>query len=183
MKTTAKVLCLTFILSIFVGTYAYAEERQLSRLTDSYLFENLEKDEVWQAEVLENSIKYSCIACDKAISAHLEIVSPYTAENYSSLPERYLSERKVYCMNLVTRHNGRCLETYAISLRGNALKGFRSEQEFADHKEIETIFFYNEKSFGPELLRTIILIEDGTTLPNGTADTFLAHMAKLTLFW
>lgn len=171
------------IATILFAQTSYAEGTRFGRLDGSYLIANMEREEIWSAEFNEAFIRYTCLECASPVTALLEAITPYTSEHYGSLSERYLSERKVYCTELVVSGAGQCLKTRPARMRGGSLSGFISEQDIASQREIEIAFFYHEREFGPELIRTKILLEDGAILPIDALGMFREHMAKLTIFW
>ncbi len=169
--------------SVFSTQSSLAEGTRFNRLAGSHLIANLENEETWSAEFSVSGVKYTCLECAFPVTAFLESITPYASEHYRSLSDRYLSERKIFCADLVINGPGRCLGTRPARMRGGALSGFVSKQDIASRREIEIVFFYHEREFGPELIRTKIMLEDGATLPNDASGMFREHMAKLTVFW
>jgi hypothetical protein len=163
--------------------FCFAEESRFSRLADSRLLSNLTNQGIWKTKVSNLKINYSCLTCAGKVQANIEIVRPYTAKMYPNRQERFLSERKALCAKIAILGTGRCLGTNSIGMRGGALSGFKSKIETKFGKEIEIVFFYHEKQYGSELIKTTIRVENEAKLPEQSIDMFLHHMTKLTLWW
>lgn len=155
----------------------------MSRLSASYLIENLEKDGMWRTQASDWKIDYSCLKCGRAVEATLEVIAPYTPENHGSLGQRYLSERKSLCRELAVQSTGRCLGTVPVRMRGGSLPGFQSKLENAQGQVIETVLFYSDQAFGPQLIKATISIEKGARVPPDLVGIFREHMTRLTDLW
>lgn len=178
----ALLRCLSIAMCLVAGP-GQAEEERLSRLVDSVLFKNLLDQGIWSADVTQTSIEYRCLACQNAVAARLEIISPYTKASFASPRSRFLAERKVFCARLVTEPDGRCLNFFPVSMRGGALKGLQAEHEVHGQRQIQIVFFVNEQPLGPELIQATIFANAGTELPSDTIEMFRWHMARLTAIW
>lgn len=172
------------LLSLLVSRAVYADESRLEILAESYLIENLQQEGHWEVDVGEERINYKCLICNGELVARLEIISPYHSDPFTSRSERYLSERRRRCVDLVVNDLGRCIGTQDISFRGGALRGFQSETHFLSNREVEVVFFYHDPRWpGPEMIKTTIYMARGFSLPNGSVEMFMWHMARLTLYW
>ena len=144
---------------------------------------NVERDGEWEVEVSESSVMYSCLICSGQTTASLELIEPNVAGNFGTLEKRYIADREQHCADLTMDGRGRCVGTQPTGLRGGALSGYISESEVSDRREVEIVFFYYERRFEPTLIRTRLVIENGSFLPNGAIEMFHWHMAKTTIFW
>ncbi|GLQ27364.1 hypothetical protein [Sulfitobacter pacificus] len=172
---------------IILAQSTSADDGRFSPLIGSGILERMETARVWEIEILSSGIKYKCLKCDGNVDAMIEVIAPYAPEKYTSIAQRYLAERKLFCAHLVIQGNGRCVETRSIGYRAGLLRGFESTHETSNQRSVEMVFFYRNLYFagnsGPELIRTSVMIDNGATLPNDALETFYWHMAKLTAFW
>jgi len=171
------------LISTVVANLVNAEQSRLSRLSESYLMSNVERDGEWEVQIAESSVLYSCLVCSGQTTASLELIEPYVAGNFGTLERRYIAERKQYCADLTMDGRGRCVDTQPTGLRAGALSGYVSESEVSGRQKFEIVFFYYERGFEPTLIRTRLTIEDGSFLPNDAIRMFHWHMAKTTHYW
>ena len=174
------------LLVVFVVSFATAlsaEEARTYIFTSTNHFERYIRNGDWEIEVSDTCVDYTCLTCGGDLVARLEVIAPYESGNFPSGQDRYLAERKELCFELTANRSGRCVDTQNTSVRP-ALRGFQSETELGAIREIEIVFFYNDRYWsGPEPLRTTITISEGATLPTESVRRFMWDMARLTLFW
>lgn len=183
-----RLLKLTTALLLFsVASPVYAVEDRLKPLMNSHLIVRLEEEGTWQVSTQGSSVRYDCLACTDDVSAELEVVAPYTAGKYASPAERYLTERKAFCADIVVHNQGRCLATEKTGWRADLLTGFHSIHEIDGKSVTEIVFFYNNRNWGasrgPEIIRGTIYTERNAAVPDGFSELLLHHMAKLTAFY
>jgi hypothetical protein len=166
---------------------AAAESSRMSRLADSNLLALLTKDGDWEVMVHGTGIEYTCVQCNGAVHARLEVIAPFFTADYNTYRERYLAERKLACADLVVENAGRCIGTRETSMRGSALKGFHSIHEVNGQTVVEITFLYHNGYFGPvtgpELIKTTIIADSADAIPSHLVETLRGHMARLTVFW
>ncbi len=183
MKLTSVVAILT---SVWFASSALANENRLYPLLVSRLFSNFEDGGEWTVSASDSELRYECINCSHRVTAKIEIIAPYGAENYTSYRDRYLTERASFCAKIVREFRGRCIATDEADWN-LSLVGFRSAHEINDQLVTEIVLFYRNRYFGsvrgPELIKGTIKSSKGTTVPKGTAEMLRWHMARLTTLY
>lgn len=171
---------------VWFASSALANDNRFDPLLASSLFSNFAERGEWKVSASDSEIHYECIKCSPKVTAKIEIIAPYNAENYTNYSDRYLTERASFCAKIAQEFRGRCIETDETGWRV-ALEGFRSAHEFDDQLVTEIVFFYRNRFFGPvrgpELIKGTIKSDKDATVPDGTAEMLRWHMARLTTLY